>query len=132
MHINVFARTCQRIFLDEHIPPQNLGTTPQIEVLSHRVWNQRVVLSIKTSDACFARLAYAYYPYLRVRVNGSEQEPRQTAGGFIALKLEKGEHEIVLEPYLSPLRTRLLILNIILLALATFCLFKYRPKTALP
>ena len=91
-----------------------------MEVLEHRVWNQRVELRIRTSSACFARLSYAYYPYLRVTVNGREVAPLRTAGRFIALRLSGGEHQIVLEPVLSPLRRGLLILNLVLLAAAAF------------
>ena len=126
MGVNVLNHTCQRIFLDGQAPLQNLHTTPQVEVRSHQVWNQRVALTVHTSAPCFARLAYAHYPYLQVTVNGEFQDPLQTAGGFIALKLEGGTHKIVLEPYLSPLRRVLLILNAILILAATGLLIQFR------
>ncbi|MCZ6632643.1 MAG: hypothetical protein O7G87_04500 [bacterium] len=85
-----------------------------------------MVLTVHTSAPCFARLAYAHYPYLQVTVNGEPQDPLQTAGGFIALKLEGGTHEIVLEPYLSPLRRVLLILDAILILAATGLLIQFR------
>ena len=126
MGVNIQNRTCERIFLKGYAPREELATSAEVQVLEHRVWNQRVVLRIHTSSPCFARLAYAYYPYLRVLVNGHPVEPLRTADEFIALRLEGGEHEIVLEPYLSPLRRTLLVVNIVLLALAV--LFKFRQK----
>ena len=89
----------------------------ELEVISHDVWNERVDLQVRTSVACFARLAYAYYPFLEVRVDGVPVEIWQTAGGFIALELKAGEHRIELLPRLSPWRRFLLALNGILLVL---------------
>ena len=116
MGVNGEKNTCERILLATHEGTQDLGTDPSVRVLEHRVWNQRVEMVIRTSSPCFARLAYAYYPYLNVTVNGNKVVPYQTAGSFIALRLTEGEHRIVLEPFLSPLRRGLLILNIGLVA----------------
>ena len=81
----------------------------------HKAWNQRVAMCVYVSEPCFARLAYAYYPHLDVTVNGKPAVPLQTAGRFIALRLDAGEHRIVLEPRLSPLRRWLLIVDVGLL-----------------
>ena len=51
-------------------------------------------------------------------VNDRPVTPLQTAGRFIALRLEAGEHRIVLEARLSPLRRTLLALDLCLLAAA--------------
>ena len=104
----------------------SVDTSPEVEVLSHRVWNQRVELQVRTSDACFARLAYAYYPYLRVVVDGKIAQTLETADRFIALRLDRGEHLIVLEPFLSPMRRALLALDIVLLAAAGLVLIRRR------
>ncbi|MBB29181.1 MAG: hypothetical protein CME25_09800 [Gemmatimonadetes bacterium] len=95
---------------------EDLGTKPEVQVLDHQVWNQRVEIDLQVTERCFARLAYAYYPYLRVSVNGTEANPISTADRFIALRLGAGRHRIVIEPFLSPLRKLLLILNICLVA----------------
>jgi len=132
MQINTRDRTCTTIFLDRSFPQEKLDGIPQIEILEHHVWNQRVILRLKATTPCFVRLAYAYYPYLRITIQQTPVEPMQTAGGFIALRLESGEQEVVLEPYLSPLRRALLVVNMVLLALGAYVLFKSRQKTSLP
>ena len=132
MQINTRNHTCERIFLEGAFPREKRVTMPQIEVLEHHVWNQRVVLRLKSTAPCFVRLAYAYYPYLRITLNTPPVEPMQTAGGFIALRLESGEQEVVLEPYLSPLRRTLLIVNALLLLIAVFVLFQCRKPKPLP
>lgn len=115
--VNQAESTCDRILLTGYQGQEDLGTSPTLEVLDHRVWNQRVEMHIRTSNSCFARLSYAYYPYLRVTVNGKKVVHYETAGRFIALRLSGGENVIVIEPILSPLRLGLLIFNLALLAL---------------
>jgi hypothetical protein len=84
-------------------------------MISHQVWNQRVLLHVRVTAPCFARLAYAHYPYLGVYVNGERIKPIRTAGDFVAVKLDAGVHEIELKPYLSPLRQFLLIVDGVIL-----------------
>ena len=114
--VNQEENTCDQILLAGYTGGEDLGTSPSVEVVEHRVWNQRVEMVIRTSSPCFARLAYAYYPYLSVTVNGNKVVPYETAGRFIALRLTEGEHRIVLKPVLSPLRRGLLFLNVTLVA----------------
>jgi hypothetical protein len=95
---------------------RDLGGRPEVVVHEHRVENQRVVLEVETSRPCFARLAYAYYPYVDVLINGTKVQPLQTVGGFIALELGRGHKRIELVPRLSPLRAGLLWLNGLVLA----------------
>ena len=99
-----------------------LGTNPEVEVLEHTVRMQRVDLKLRVTEACFARLAYSYFPHLRVTVDGREVVPLRTAGGFMAVQLEAGEHDLTLEAELSPLRRGLLAINLACLA-ATAYLF---------
>ena len=116
MDLELPSRTSAQLPLLGLSDDHDLGTAPGVTLLSHHVYNQRVVLSLRVSDPCYARLAYAYYPYLEVRVNGVQVEPLVTADRFIALQLDKGEHVIVLEPFLSPLRKGLLWLDLIALS----------------
>jgi hypothetical protein len=111
-------RTCNQILLADEHAVEDLGTSPRVEILAHRVWNQRVELVVHASAACFARLAYTVYPHQRVSVNGRDGRPYTTAGHFVALKLGPGESRIVLEPALSPPRFYLLIANVVLLLAA--------------
>lgn len=122
MEVDVRNRTCEQILVtDEHVK-EDLGTSPRVEVLSHRLWNQRVELVVRASAACFARLAYTAYPHQRITVNGGEVRPYTTAGRFVALKLGPGESRIALEPTLSPLRFTLLIVDVVLLLAAAVIL----------
>ena len=113
--INANTQTCDRIFA-MNTTERRLGTQPEVEVLEHTVRTQHVRLRIQVTDACFARLSYAYYPYLRVLVDNQEVEPFRTAAGFLAVELEAGEHTIELEPYLSPLRRGFLAFNLFYLS----------------
>ena len=125
MGLNREENTCDRILLAGFDGTEDLGTSPSVQVLEHRTWNQRVEILVRTSSPCFARLAYAYYPYLSVTVNSKKVVPYQTSGRFIAVRLNEGEHRIVLEPVLSPLRRGLLILN---LAMIVACLVYFGRK----
>ncbi|MCZ6633818.1 MAG: 6-pyruvoyl-tetrahydropterin synthase-related protein [bacterium] len=128
LHVNLNDKTAKRILILNYEGEEILSTSPRVEILEHRVWNQRVELRLKTSEPCFARLAYGFYPYLEITVNGQSVEPLQTVGRFIALKLDRGEHHIILNPRLSPLRRTLLGIDIALLIFATGIWIRTRPK----
>ncbi len=122
MEVDAGNRTCKQILVtDEHVK-EDLDTSPRVDVLAHRVWNQRVELVVHASAACFARLAYTAYPHQRITLNGRDVQPYTTAGRFVALKLGPGENRIVLEPTLSPLRFSLLIVDVVLLLAAAVVL----------
>lgn len=114
MQVNVRTHTCEAIYIDDDQGVDDLGTTPEIELLSHQVWNQRVVYDVRVTEPAFVRLVYAHYPYLGVYVNGEEVKSYRTAGGFVALKLDAGSHQIELRPYLSPLRRFFLWIDILI------------------
>ena len=122
MDVDIKNRTCEQILVTDEHATEDLGTSPRVEVLAHRLWNQRVELVVRASAACFARLAYTAYPHQRITVNGGEVRPYTTAGRFVALKLGPGESRIVLEPTLSPLRFTLLIVDVVLLLAAAVIL----------
>ena len=126
MGVNSDAGTCRQVVVADTPFHQDLGGSPSAQVLSHRVWNQRVQLRLRVTGPCFARLSYSHYPYLRVTVDGQEVEAMVTAGRFIAVRLDAGEHTIRLEPLLSPLRRLLLGLDIVLLAAGAVVLIHQR------
>ncbi len=126
MEIDPIGHTCKRLHMSGIATSENLGTRPEIKIENHTVWNQRVELTVVLSAPAFAQLSYAYYPYLDVQVDQQSVAPYQTAGGFIGLKLDTGEHTIVLEPYLSPLRRSLFILDIVILIASALYLIKMR------
>ncbi len=119
--VNPITRVCERIFVVD-AEGRELGTNPEVEVLEHTVRMQRVDMKLRVTEACFARLAYSFFPHLRVAVDGREVAPLRTAGGFMAVHLEAGEHDVTLEAELSPLRRVLLAVNLLYLT-ATAYLF---------
>jgi hypothetical protein len=107
-------------------PEVNLGTDPSCELIEHQVRNQRVDIVARVDAPCFARLAYAYYPHLRVSVDGREVEKYETGTRFLAIRLNAGEHRIEIVPRLSPLRRLFLGINI--LVLLAYLTFLYRDR----
>ena len=115
---------CERILVRDVEGQRDLGTTPTARVVSHVVRRQEVEMKVEVSADCYARLAYAYFPYLRVSVDGKQVRPLQTAGRFIALPLDAGEHDLVIEARLSPLRRGLLALAAVSLVVALALVFR--------
>ena len=109
---------CERILVRDMEGDRDLGTTPAARVVSHVVRRQEVEMKVEVSADCYARLAYAYYPHLRVSVDGKQVRPLQTAGRFMALPLDAGSHDIAIEARLSPLRRGLLALAAVSLVMA--------------
>lgn len=113
--IDYASGACANIVLGEGAEAIDLGTDPACTVKEHRVWHTRVRIRLEVTEQCFARLAYGYFPFLRVTVNGREVEPLVTMGRFMALPLDAGEHTIEIEADLSPLRKALWVIVIALL-----------------
>lgn len=114
MGIRPHDNTCERIFVRNR-EGSDLGTEPTAQVLAHVVHQQQVQMKVAISEACYARLAYAYFPYLQITVDGTPVQPLETAGRFIALPLEAGEHDIVIQARLSPLRRSLIGFAVVML-----------------
>jgi len=123
MELNPQANTCKRIFVRNHEAVKLGGENPLVELVEHTVHNQKVDLQIRVSEPCFIRLAYSYYPYLKVTVDGREVRALETAGHFIALPMEAGEHRIVIIPHLSSLRRGLVLMSLCLLFLGVLWIY---------
>ncbi len=125
--------SCERILVRDMEGERDLGTAPTAKVVSHVVGRQEVEIKVAVSAKCYARLAYAYFPYLQVRVDGKPVRPLQTAGRFMALPLDAGEHDIVIKARLSPLRRSFLVLAAVSLVMALVLVFReHRNKRAEP
>ena len=83
MGIRPHENACERIFIRDK-EENDLGTEPTAQVLAHVVRHQQVQMKVAISEACYARLSYAYFPYLQITVDGTPVEPLETAGRFIA------------------------------------------------
>lgn len=122
MGIRPHDNACKRIFIRDR-KGSDLETEPTAQVLAHVVRHQQVEMKVATSEACYARLSYAYFPYLQITVDGTPVEPLETAGHFIALPLETGEHDIVIQTRLSPLRRGLIGFSSVMLLVALALVF---------
>ena len=131
LHQPTESRSCDRILVRDLEEEKDLGTKPTARLIFHAVDRRQVRMKVGVSASCYARLAYAYSPYLQVSVNGVPLRPLQTAGRFLALPLEAGEHEIVIKSRLSPLRMGLLALSGISLVGALLLVFR-EPKRKFP
>ncbi|MGY8825839.1 MAG: 6-pyruvoyl-tetrahydropterin synthase-related protein [Candidatus Latescibacterota bacterium] len=118
MGVSPRGSSAERFLLADYAGQGDLGTHPAVEVIAHRLLNQRVELEVDVSERAYARLAYAWYPHLRVEVDGDRVESWSTVGGFICLPLEAGRHAITLVPELSPLRRSLWALCALLFFIA--------------
>lgn len=118
--------SCERILVRGLEGEVDLGTAPAARVLAHRVDHQQVEMKVAVSARCHARLAYGYWPYLRVTVDGAAVKPMETAGRFMAIPLEAGEHDIAIRARLSPLRKGLLLLAAACLAGSLALVFRER------
>ncbi|MEW6754580.1 MAG: hypothetical protein AB1505_26895, partial [Candidatus Latescibacterota bacterium] len=107
--------TCARVLLRDGDGERDLGTRPHATVLEHRVWEDRVLLRVRVSAPCYARLAYSYHRSLEARVDGQSVPLLETAERFVALALAEGEHTLELRPRLSWLRRSFLAFDVALL-----------------
>ena len=105
-----------RVFVVDGEPNAIPGNErPTVSVLSNDVFVNRVRLSLEVNRPCFARLAFGYYPELRVSVNGVAVETRMTSAGFTVIELPGGKSTVEISGGLSVLRKSLLAFDIALL-----------------
>ena len=118
--------SCEQILLLDYKGERDLGAKPTVTLIGHKVWNSRAEITVETSAACFARLAYAFHPHTEVIVNGKRVEAMQTAGRFTAVELDAGRSVIVLNPSLSPARRALLAGDLLLAATLVVVIWRGR------
>ena len=76
----------------------------RVKVLSHEMESQYVSIEYILSAPAYVQLSYAYYPYLRVLIDGQEVDSFPTSFGMIGVQSQAGKHTLEIVPYLSPLR----------------------------
>lgn len=113
MQVDARSGACHTFFVDQLSTSVDLGTDPGVRVLKHEVRTDRVDLQVEVAARSFARLAYGYYPHIRVLVDGQAVQTRSTSDGFTLIKLEAGRRNIQLQSRLSPLRSVLLWLSLL-------------------
>ncbi|GEM_PF-5713398 len=100
------------------------------ELISHLVYNHKVVMKLKVIDESFAIFSYSAYPTTRLFVNGKRTEFMETVQGSICIRLPPGEFDIVLKSS----RTRTAFLSLILACILSvliivYLVFEYRKKS---
>ncbi|MDA0699073.1 MAG: hypothetical protein O3B16_04430, partial [Chloroflexi bacterium] len=90
-----------------------------LTVHTHLMQSQLVQLDYTLSAPAYVQLSYAYYPHLKVSVDGAAVDVFPTTFGLLGFRSPAGRHVATVVPVLSPLRQWVGILNLgALLALA--------------
>lgn len=111
------SATSQQILVKGYPGTLDFDTEPVVELVGHTLTHQYARIDFDAQTPCFARLAYAYNPNLRVEVDGQPVKIWKTAGHLIALPLPAGQHSIELYLELSPLRRSLLAMGLLFITL---------------
>lgn len=125
MGLDPLTSVCERILVDRD-PRGNPSATLTIRDQSHIVHVDRAYMSFTVSAPCYARLSYAYYPYLDLKLDGSPTEFFKTADGFIGMSLPAGHHRIDLTGSVSPLRKACFWIAVLTLVLQVAWVFTRR------
>lgn len=89
--------------------PESLPGEPALIIRETRLEHHEVRLRYEARTECFLRLAFSYYPELRVTLDGKPAGFRPTREHFIWLRSPAGEHTLSVTAPLSPLRCWLLL-----------------------
>jgi len=83
------------------------------KVLNYAMQIDRVDLDFEVSAPAFVQISYAYYPYLKVFLDGKPVTAIETAFGLIGFWADGGTHHVSVRPSLSPTQTACLAVAII-------------------
>lgn len=90
-------------------------------VLDWKETHTRVDMTYASSHDGFLQLAYSYFPYLRVTIDGKYVRTFPSALGLIVVQTPSGTHSLTIEAGVSKLRIGLLVFGIAgLLVIVTF------------
>lgn len=99
----------EKILLKEGMN-ESLPSNVSAKVIKAKTELSRVTLEVETTNA-YLMLAYSYYPWLEVSVDGKEVLYMRTAFNTIAIKVDEGRHDIKITAHPSPLRSTLFYLS---------------------
>ncbi len=101
------------------LPAAAASAALALTVHTHLMQSQLVQLDYTLSAPAYVQLSYAYYPHLKVSVDGAAVDVFPTTFGLLGFRSPAGRHVATVVPVLSPLRQWVGILNLgALLALA--------------
>jgi hypothetical protein len=110
--------TAQRLFSRSFRDSLPGSAEPECRVGAIQQEPERVELQLDVSRDCYARLAYSYYPELRVDDDARPLPVRETADHFLFVRLNQGRHLLVIYPVQTRLRRLTGILSALSLAAA--------------
>ena len=105
MHPTLVPEGRRRLALESH-----QAERPSFAVRDFRETHSRVDLTYRASAAGAIQLAYSYFPFLVVRVDGQEVQAYPSAFGLIVIAAPAGEHSVSVEAGVSALTRRGLFL----------------------
>lgn len=84
----------------EEIPARS--PTLAFQIINSKIKQSEVEIEYSLSQEAFLHIATAYYPYLKITIDGRRISPvYKTAFGFLALKSPGGVHQLKIEPTLT-------------------------------
>jgi hypothetical protein len=129
MRMNISGNTAALLPLKEG-SNESLGNgTLVLKINSVKTELTKVSLEVELNMPAYLMLAYAYYPWLEVKMDGTSAKYSRTAFNTIAIKAGEGTHHIEITGHPSPLRRNLFYIAIATIA-ACLLLLLYPTKTA--
>lgn len=119
---------CDQILVPSESKESVLPGEPVVRLIDHQVWVDRTSFRFEVSQAAYARLSYAYYPYLDIRLNEEPLDYFSTAEGFIGVTLPPGKHTIQIRGRTSPLRKSVLAVVILVTGFCVALILRQRQK----
>jgi uncharacterized membrane protein YfhO len=93
--------------------------------------SQYVRVEYSVSAPAYVQLSYAYYPYLRVMIDGREVSSFPTSFGLIGVQSPAGTHTVEIFPYLSRLRVIVGVVNVVsILGLVAVWALSFRKRSS--
>lgn len=120
MGFDMDSLRCDRILVEDPDLVASLPNRPFLKLSAHDVWIDRAEMSFELSADSYCRLAYGYYPWLNVTLDGEEASFFRTADGFIGMKIPSGRHRISLTAGLTRLRRVLVTLSLCMIAASLY------------
>ncbi len=125
LSIDTAARRVDVIPLREALPTPdwaNGAETADITLIDHQEGLSTYTVDFELTAPAFVHVAYAYWPQLRVEVDGEAVPFTETVFGTIGLWVPAGDHHLEIIPRLTPLQRWLTVLSLVLLAVLLIAL----------
>ena len=130
MSLNQERNSAGQLFLmqDQQLPDLPFNEESRLTIRNFEQTINKSFLDVETDQDCYLQLAHSYYPYLYVYLDGKKAPFYETVFGSIVLALPKGQHRIMIEPYLSPVRKICVSISLISLVLALVFYRRFKAK----